>query len=209
MKDERKAIVAAGYDALGETYLDWASGIDDPRERMLEEFSTRLPSNARVLDLGCGAGIPSTKMLAERFVVTGVDISEEQVRAARRHVPDASFINADLSAIEFEAGSFDGVAAFYSISHVPRQEHGGLFRRVHKWLVPGGLFLATLGSSDSPDWTGDWLGRPMFFSAYDADFNRKLVNAAGFTLLIDDVIATQEPEGPVPFLWVLARRLDH
>ncbi len=209
MKDERRAIVAAGYDALGEAYLDWASGTHDPRERMLQEFSTRLPSNARVLDLGCGAGIPSTKTLAERFVVTGVDISEEQVRAARRHVPDASFINADLSAIEFEPGSFDGVAALYSISHVPRQEHGGLFRRVHQWLVPGGLFLATLGASDSPDWTGDWLGRPMFFSAYDADSNRKLVNAAGFTLLIDDVIATQEPEGPVPFLWVLARRLDH
>ncbi len=206
MKDERKAIVAAGYDGLGEAYLDWASGIDDPRERMLEDFSTRLPSNARVLDLGCGAGIPSTKMLAERFLVTGVDISEEQVRAARRHVPEASFINADLSAIDFEPGSFDGVTAFYSISHVPRHEHGDVFRRVHQWLAPGGLFLASLGASDSPDWTGDWLGRPMFFSFYDAESNRKLVRAAGFTLLIDDVIATQEPEGPVPFLWVLARR---
>ena len=71
---------------------------------------------------------------------------------------------------------------------------------------PGGVFLATLGAADSPDWTGEWLGRPMFFSAFDADTNRRLLAAAGFTLLIDEVIPTHEPEGSVDFLWVLARR---
>lgn len=205
MGDRRKAVVAQGYDSLGRDYLAWASRIrDDPRERMLEEFSARMESGGRVLDIGCGAGLPSTKALAQRFVVTGVDISEGQIEAARSNVPEASFIHADIGEIDFPAGSFEGATALYAISHLPRDEHGRLFERVARWLVPGGLFLATLGASDAPDWIGDWLGRPMFFSAFDADANRRLLTDAGFELLIDEVIEAVEPEGPVPFLWVLA-----
>ena len=207
MKDHRKAVVAEGYDGLGADYLAWATGFADPqRQRMFEEFASRLPPGSRVLDLGCGPGLPSTKMLASRFVVTGVDVSEGQLEAARRNVPEASFLHADLAEIDVPPGSFDGITAFYSISHVPREEHGALFDRIARWLVPGGLFLAVLGSDDGPDWLGDWLGQPMFFSSFDADTNRRLLGAADFELLIDEVADTPEPEGAVPFLWVLAQR---
>jgi ubiquinone/menaquinone biosynthesis C-methylase UbiE len=207
MKDPRKTLVAQGYDSLAEEYLAWASAFADPaRQRMLGEFSARLAAGSRVLDLGCGPGVPATQMLASRFNVTGVDISEAQLQAARRNVPAASFLQADLAQIDFPAGSFDGVSALYSISHVPREEHGPLFERMARWLVPGGLLLATLGSGDSPDWIGDWLGRQMFFSSHDADTNRRLLKAANFELLIDEVLDTPEPEGPVPFLWIVARR---
>ena len=53
--------------------------------------------------------------------------------------------------------------------------------------MPGGRFLAVLGSSDSPDRIGDWLGRPMFFSGHDADTNRPLLVEAGFDLLVDEI----------------------
>ena len=66
--DPRKRTVQAGYDAMAEHYLAWGGEIEgDPRHRFLHEFARRLPDGARVLDLGCGAGIPSTKQLAERF----------------------------------------------------------------------------------------------------------------------------------------------
>ncbi len=204
--DRRKEIVAAGYDDLGDAYLEWASQIvDDPRDRMTAAFEARLAPDSRVLDLGCGAGVP-TRRLARRFSVTGIDASAAQIEAARRNVPEATFVQADLAEIDFPAGSWDGVTAFYSISHVPREEHEALFRRIRTWLRPGGLFLATLGATDSPDWEGDWLGRQMFFSAFDADTNRRLLATAGFRLLIDEVLATNEPEGSIDFLWVLATR---
>jgi SAM-dependent methyltransferase len=207
MTDERKTIVASGYDAIAETYLAWAAAAADPaRDRMLADFAARLPPGSKVLDLGCGAGLPSTLALAERFTVTGVDISPRQIEAARRNVPTATFICGDLVATDFPAASFDGVSANYAISHVPREEHTAVFRRVAGWLRPGGLFLATLGAGDSPDWVGEWLARPMFFSSFDATENRRLVVEAGFDLLAADVIDTIEPEGPVPFLWVLGRR---
>ena len=207
MSDPRKTVVAQGYDKLGDEYLARASGfVDDARNRMLNEFSARLAPGARVLDLGCGPGLPSTKALASRFDVTGVELSGVQLDAARRNVPEASCLHGDFAEIDFPPGSFEGVTAFYSVSHVPRDEHGPLFDRIGRWLVPGGLFLATLGSSDDPGWSGQWLGVPMFFSSHDAEANRRLLAAANFELLVDEIIDTPEPEGPVPFLWVLAHR---
>jgi SAM-dependent methyltransferase len=208
--DERRAVVESGYDAMADRYFAWSSGIDDvARTRLLTDFGQRLSAGSTVLDLGCGAAIPSTRTLAERFSVTGVDISARQLEAARRNVPAATFIQGDLATIDLPDGSFDGVTAFYSISHVPRDEHAEVFRRALRWLRPGGLFLAALGAGDSPDWVGEWLGEPMFFSSFDDTENRRLVVAAGFELLVADMIDTPEPEGAVPFLWVLARRPVH
>jgi ubiquinone/menaquinone biosynthesis C-methylase UbiE len=207
MSEREKMIVRAGYNAIAERYLAWSERVvNDPRARYTDELARRLPDGARVLDLGCGAGIPFTRLLAERFEVIGVDISEAQLDLARKNVPGATFVHGDFSDLAFPDGSFDGITAFYSISHVPHDEHARLFARVAGWLTPGGLFLATLGADESPDWTGEWLGVPMFFSSHDADGNRRLLRSAGLSLVLDEVVAVREPEGEVAFLWVLARK---
>ena len=73
-----RRVVADGYDAMAERYLAWSRKVVDPtRDRLLDELIGRLPDEARVLDLGCGAGVPWTKRLAEKFEVTGVDISPD------------------------------------------------------------------------------------------------------------------------------------
>ena len=80
-----------------------------------------------------------------------------------------------------------------------------LFARIGRWLRPGGLFLASLGHVGGPDRTEQWLGVDMFFSSFDAATSSRLVRAAGFELLVDEVVFMQEPEAEVGFLWVLAR----
>jgi ubiquinone/menaquinone biosynthesis C-methylase UbiE len=206
--DIRKSIVKEGYDTLADRFLAWGQRVEgDPRERFLTELAKRLHDGARVLDLGCGAGIPSTKHLAERFEVVGVDLSEAQLRLARANVPHARFIHGDASELQFADETFDAVTAFYAISHIPREEHAALFGSVARWLRRGGLFLASLGVGDLSDWRGDWLGVPMFFSSYDAETNRRSVEAAGFRLVLDEVVSMKEPEGEAAFLWVLAQRL--
>ena len=60
-------IVRDGYDHIADRYLEWAAQIDDrARERHTTALLSRVPDGARVLDLGCGAGVPSTRALAER-----------------------------------------------------------------------------------------------------------------------------------------------
>ena len=207
MSDPRTTLVAAGYDTIVETWEAWKAQIrDDPREVWRDELVARLPAGARVVELGCGGGTEETRVLAERFRLTGVDLSEEQLRRARRRVPAARFVHADLTDLELAPGSVDAVASFYVFNHVPRELLDGVFQRIHGWLVPSGLLLATLGASDNPGWTGDWLGAPTYFSGFEPDTNRRLLAEAGFELLRDELVTIREPEGEATFHWVLARR---
>lgn len=209
MTDARTRIVEQGYDEIADSFVEWRDRIvDDPRAWWMDQLTSRLEDGARVLELGCGAGIPDTRLLAERFRVTGVDISREQIHRARANVPRADFIRADFTSLELDAASFEAVAAFYSFNSVPRDLLAGVFERIHSWLVPDGLFLAALGTSDTESWTGEWLGTRMYFSSYPPDTNRRLLGNAGFELLLDELVTTREPEpdGEGTWQWVLARR---
>jgi SAM-dependent methyltransferase len=207
MTDPRTAIVGAGYDAMADTFEAWKAQIrNDPRAEWLDELVRRLPAGARVVELGCGGGAEETIVLARQFRLTGVDLSQEQLRRARERVPEAEFVRADFTAIDFPAASLDAVAAFYSFNHVPRDLLVGLFERIHVWLVPGGLFLTALGAYDTEDWVGEWLGTTMFFSGFEPATNRRLLTEAAFELLRDEVVMIREPEAHTSFHWVLARR---
>jgi 2-polyprenyl-3-methyl-5-hydroxy-6-metoxy-1,4-benzoquinol methylase len=204
MTRDPKLVVAHGYDVIAGTYLA-RHGQSIVRDRWLQETMARLPDAARVLDLGCGAGVPVAHRLAGRgFDVVGVDGSVEQIKLARRHVPEAEFIHADMTAVTFPPRSFDAVAAFYSITHVPREEHATLLRRVVDWLKPNGLFIASLGSDECADWVGEWLGTEMFFSHYDAGTYGRLVREAGFH--IERAALVDQDNEDARFLWVIARR---
>lgn len=209
MTDPRTALVGRGYDAMASTWERWSASVqNDPRAEWRDELLARLPEGARVVELGCGNGTEETRALAARFRLTGVDLSEEQLRRARERVPGAEFVRADFTAIEFEPSSIDAVAAFYAFNHVPRDLLAPLLRRVHGWLTPGGLFVASLGTGDIAAWTGEWLGTTMFFSSFPPEENTRLVRRTGFELLRDEVVSIDEPEGPVSFQWVLAQRSD-
>ena len=205
MSDPRTALVGVGYDAMADTWEAWSARVtEDPRRAWREKLVALLPEGADVVELGCGNGTEETRELAARFNLTGVDLSSEQLRRARERVPRATFVQADLTSVSFDESSLDAVCAFYVLNHVPRELLPGLFARVGSWLRPGGLFLATLGASDVEGWEGEWLGVPMYFSGHEPETNRALL--AEFELLADEVVSIREPEGPVSFHWILARR---
>ncbi len=114
-----KDVVRAGYDAIATEYM--AARHLDPRQvSFLQDLPDRLPGTAQVLDAGCGAGVPVTRWLSERFSATGIDISGEQIRLARRLVPEATFLCHDIAAIDFPDESFDAICSLYAVIHVPR-----------------------------------------------------------------------------------------
>ncbi len=203
-----KQIVARGYDRIAERDAELTGGGgDEPRERYLALLEERLPAAAAVLELGCGTGASTMKRLAARFAVTGVDISGRSIELARRAVPEATFLLADMTTLDLPPAAFDAVTAFYSITHVPREEHAALLRSIAGWLRPGGLLIATMGAGDSAgDVEEDWLGAPMYFSHYDAATNERLVRDAGLLLVSARLETTDEDGVPVPFLWVVAEK---
>lgn len=206
MTDERIRVVERGYDALADRFLSWAERVHgDPRPRLIERFMDGLPNGADVIDLGCGAGVPTAARLAERFSVTGVDISAAQIDRARRLVPEARFVRADMT--EFDPGDdgVDGVVACYSLIHLPAEVQPTMLARIASWLRPGGRVLATLGTGGG-DWSGEWLGVPMFFSSIEPDAARAALTGAGLEIDLDETVTIQEPEGEATFLWLLATR---
>jgi SAM-dependent methyltransferase len=204
--DSRTQIVADGYDAIGETFAAWRELIvGDPREEWEAELVSRLSEGARVLELGCGAGTVETKRLAERFTVTGVDISPRQVERARAAIPQAEFVCSDFTELDLPADSLDAVVAFYTLNHVPRELLAPLLTSAHGWLMPGGWLMVAFGTSDTRGWTGEWLGAETFFASFPPDVNSRLVREAGFTVERDEVVTFEEPEGPARFQWVLAQ----
>lgn len=199
-------LVADGYDRIGDAFAEWRTRIvDDPRCEWEAELVSRLPVGARLLELGCGAGSPETKRLAERVHLTGVDVSPCQVERARAALPEADFLCADFTQLELPTGSFDAVASFYVFNHVPRELLAPLLGQIHGWLRPGGWLLSAFGASDNEGWTGEWLGAPTFFASFVPEVNSRLVEEAGFAIERDEIVTVVEPEGPVSFQWVLAR----
>jgi cyclopropane fatty-acyl-phospholipid synthase-like methyltransferase len=77
-------------------------------------------------------------------------------------MPQAHFIRADMTTIEFPAFAFDATGALYSITHIVRDRHAPFLKMLAQWLRPGGWFSASFGATALDDWVGDWLGTTMF-----------------------------------------------
>ncbi len=119
---DAKSLVRRGYDRISNAYRDDVGAANTGYPLWLQtHLFPRLSPPARVLDLGCGNGVPATRMLAERFDVTGVDISDVQIARARRLVPNGTFLRADIATLEFPPESFDAVVSFFALIHVPME----------------------------------------------------------------------------------------
>jgi len=205
--DEKKRIVEEGYDRIAEAYTEARremSPIDGKYLRLLMDL---IPKGSKILDMGCGSGLPITKFLAQHHDVTGVDISEKQVELARRQVPEATFIKADMADISFPDETFRAICSFTAIIHVPREEHADLFKQFYRMLEMGGLLLVTLGSTDWVSSEDDsWFGVKMFWSHYGPETTIDMLEDAGFRV-IQSSIEGEEFQGKYEeSLYVLAEK---
>ncbi len=204
--DDRIRLVQVAYDRIAETYASWGAGSGGAKAAFTARVRTLVPPGGRILDLGCGTGAQVTGHLADHRQVVGVDISPRSVAIARQQVPAASFIVADMATVAFREQAFDAVIAFFSLIHVPREEHADLLRAATSWLRPGGHLVATMGAGDGGEGTGDFLGTPMYWSNWDADTNLRLIAAAGLEVISAEEHTEDEDGAPVTHLWVVARR---
>jgi SAM-dependent methyltransferase len=96
----------------------------------------------RVLDLGCGDGVLSARLVARGCRVVGVDASAAQVAAARARGIDAHV--ADGESLPF-AGEFDAVFSNAALHWMQRPD--AVLAGVHRALRPGGRFVGEFGGA--------------------------------------------------------------
>jgi SAM-dependent methyltransferase len=99
-----------------------------------------------VVDLGCGSGIWARALADAGYQVLGVDLSPAMLELARRRVPEAAFVQASLH--RFTPPACDAVTSLgecvnylFDEADGARDSLGGLFRRIHGALRPGGLLV--------------------------------------------------------------------
>lgn len=200
---DAKDLVRQGYDRISYAYRDDVGAVNTGYAEWLNtHLLPRLSPGARVLDLGCGNGVPATRLLADKFDVTGVDISEVQVERARELVPNATFLRADIADVEFSPGLFDAVVSFFALIHIPVQEQPEVLQRIADWLTVGGLLLATVGHR-SVTATGEFHGTTMYWSHPDASTYCDWLEGAGMDVLEREFIP-EKPHGGHEL--ILARR---
>ncbi len=165
------ANLRAAYDAdaarRGARSLDrWRQAIVD---RYLDRLDERSLSN--VLDAGCGTGQLAAYMIGRDFAVSAVDLSPGNVEACRHRGVDAHV--GDFSALRYDEQSFDGVIAFNSLLHVPKEDLATIVAELRRVVTAGGLLQVVVwgGIDFEGPHDHDWLDPARFFSFFsDASF---------------------------------------
>jgi SAM-dependent methyltransferase len=184
-----------------------------------------LPANARILDAGCGSGRNMIE-LARHGVVTGVELSETSVEAARAR-DSGEVIAGSVLEMPFPDGAFDLAVSLDVIEHL--QDDVSALRELRRTVAPGGSLLVTV-----PAYQWLWSGhdeinhhhrrytkRSLELAAQRAGWNQvrstyfnSLLLPAAIILRVLERLSTKTTESsldlwvpPEPLNWLLERPL--
>ncbi len=205
----------ASYDAVADEY---ARQIYDelrhkPFDReQLDGLAAAVGSRGVICDLGCGPG-QIARYLADRGArVVGVDLSDGMLEQARRLNPDLAFQQGDMRALTaVPDGAWAGVAAFYSVIHIPRAQLVSALSELRRVLQPGGLLLLAFHLGEGELHLDTWWERPVNaeFVYFQSAEMRQALEAAGFVIV---QAQEREPYAVVEHqsrrAYILARRVE-
>lgn len=133
--------------------------------RHLDGFLDRLSPGSRILELGCGGGRDSGRIMERGFSLDATDGTPAMVRKANERF-DVGARHMRFDELEAE-GEYDAVWAHACLIHVPRADFPGILSRINRALKPRGWHFANfkLGSGEGRDPLGrlhnfpttDWL----------------------------------------------------
>ncbi|HKR00233.1 MAG TPA: class I SAM-dependent methyltransferase [Pyrinomonadaceae bacterium] len=153
--------------------------------KMLDWLAEKVGGLGAICDMGCGPG-QAARYLQERGVkACGIDISPGMVEEARRLNPSIPFEQGDMLALsKVEDEAYGGIAAFYSIIHVPRPLVVTALRELKRVLCQGGTLLLTFHLGLETIHRDEFLGAEVSldFNFFETAGMKAHLAAAGFEL---------------------------
>ena len=134
----------AGYGGYGRFSARYFDNLFRPIVPLLPQ----LPTNARVLDIGCAYGF-----MLERFPTGfqkyGTDVSKHAISEAKKRFPDYHFAVGDAEqTFPFKPNYFDLIICNDVLEHLEQPQL--LLRNAYKILKPGGLLYLTTPNFNLP-----------------------------------------------------------
>lgn len=214
-----KSRLKNSYNAIAENYTAWATKNAGIRLEYLDRLLALLsPTQDEILELGCGAGIPTTeKLLAHSpsFRITGNDLSSAQIALGKARLKDVAadadrvrWIEGDMMGLDFPGGSFDVVLGFYTIQHLPREEQAAMLEKIVAWLRPGGYMLINFPAEAEENVVmAGWMGPEgwMYHSGWSVEKYRELLKGMKLDIVLDEV---KQDNVKAEFLWIVAKKSE-
>ena len=195
-----------GYDHVAEDYAHqfWDELAKKPFDRMmLDWLAEKVNGSGVICDLGCGPGQIARYLHGRGVQVCGVDLSPAMVKQAQRLNPDIAFQQGNMLALTDVADNlYGGIAAFYSIIHIPRALVVEALRELSRVLRPQGSILLTFHIGQQIKHLDEWWGKKVSldFIFFETEEMKGYLKAAGFGL--EEVIERE----PYPEVEVQTRR---
>ncbi|KAK3313676.1 methyltransferase [Apodospora peruviana] len=238
---DMKARLKESYDTIAPTYNTWTTSHSSLRIKYLDKLLQLLlgddfsPGRTfRVLELGCGAGIPVTESLLHyptaHFHITANDLSSTQIALGKERLggrdvtitelasecrdeggSKVNWVQGDMMALSFSEGEkFDLVIGLYSLIHLPRDEQEVMVDRIAGWLRPDtGLMLVNFSEEEMPSHVSEgWLGEEkgwMYWSGWGAEKMEEKIGNKKLEVLVSEVNNELDDGIDASFLWVIAR----
>jgi SAM-dependent methyltransferase len=95
----------------------------------------------KLLDIGCGMGLLHPFLAGTGLEITGVDVAEEALAAARAANKDASYLHYDGSHLPVPDGHFDAAVTICVMHHVPPPQWPAFLLEARRILKVGGVLL--------------------------------------------------------------------
>ncbi len=151
--------------------------------KLVIDFADNVIAQGKILDIGCGAGIPIATYLSERgFFITGIDFSEEMIAMALlSNIANTQFINCNF--LDFETTEkFNGVIAWDSLWHFPKDKQKSIYPKIGNLLKPGGYLIFTHGNIDGEHFDS-MLGESFYYSSLSKDKVLDILSENGFEII--------------------------
>lgn len=132
-----------GWEGIAQEFIA-ARDQSDIGVEVLQAWAGQLPDGGRVLDLGCGTGVPISETLIDAgLYVYAVDASPTLAAEFAQRFPQARIACEPVESSDFFGLRFDGIVAVGLMFLLPEDSQRRLIVRIASALSPGGRFLFT------------------------------------------------------------------
>lgn len=198
MTKRNKDNVYQVYDEI----IDWfdnARTKDLTMEKFYLNFIQKyLPLKSKILDVGCGTGVPIAKFLINSgYIMTGIDVSKKMIDLCKQRFPKEKWLLADMRILDLNE-KFDAVIAWQSFFHLSHEDQRSTLKSLGSYVEQNGLFIFTSGPEYGEVWSDNG-GHELYHASLSTEEYRQILIDNNFKILVHKI---RDPECGEATVWV-------
>ncbi|RDW82827.1 hypothetical protein BP6252_03939 [Coleophoma cylindrospora] len=199
----------AGFETFDKLNIEYENAYKNNafKKACIDEIIRLLPAGSKVLDVGCGTGVPVSEMLAQAGMnIVGIDISPNMIQLAKDRI-EGDFTVSDMLGYEVQ-GEFDAILIIFSHLQLLYADFYQAAKKFAAAVKPGGILAIGQTPSDTyvdddshydkdqtyvEDYDVPFMGEMLPTFMMTAEGQRKLLRSFGLDV-VWEVMGTFHPD---------------